>query len=75
MMIRLILLMFIFGILFFDPYFLQNSLADHQLQKSKEESLIVHKNRTGELRNHPLWKNFKNEIVEKANSLKVIKDN
>ena len=38
------------------------SFADHQLKKSKEESLIVHKQRMNELPNnaHAIWKNYKN---------------
>ena len=53
------------------------SFADHQLKKSKEESLIVHKQRMNELPNnaHAIWKNYKNEIIKKANSPKVLKDN
>ena len=53
------------------------SFADHLLKKSKEESLIFHKQRMNELPNnaHPIWKNYKNEIIKKANSPKVLKDN
>ncbi len=52
------------------------SFADHLLKKSKEESLIFHKQRMNELPNnaHPIW-NYKNEIIKKANSPKVLKDN
>ncbi len=70
-MIRLIILMLIFSILFIDPYFLQNSLADHLLEKSKDESLSFHKN----WRMKVARENFKNEIVRKATSPKVLKDN
>ena len=43
------------------------SFADHLLKKSKEESLIVHKQRMNELPNnaHAIWKNYKNEIKKK----------
>ncbi len=43
------------------------SFADHLLKKSKEESLIFHKQRMNELPNnaHPIW-NYKNEIIKKA---------
>ncbi len=53
------------------------SFADHLLKKSKEESLIFHKQRMNELPNnaHAIWKNYKNEIIKKANSPKVLKDN
>ena len=64
-------LMLIFSILFIDPYFLQNSLADHLLEKSKDESLSFHKN----WRMKVARENFKNEIVRKATSPKVLKDN
>ena len=51
--------MLIFSILFIDPYFLQNSLADHLLEKSKDESLSFHKN----WRMKVARENFKNEIA------------
>ncbi len=55
------------AIIFF--LFASYAFADHQLKKSKEESLVVHKYRMNELR-----KSFKNEIVEKAKSPKALKD-